>query len=746
MKKIISILCCISLIFTLSACGTVEDGTKKFNKNAQNGFPSDSLIAENDNYRLEFDANTGGVILTELSSGEKWGTTTIDTGEAQLDEYGIPVKKHPKTQSPITIKYRDYVNNSIYQSLSYSDSISGGRVRCARGENSLLVEFYFDTAEIMVPVEYKLLDDSVQITIDPKRIEENNNTLFEVSVAPFWCNVKNGTEDAYVFVPSGSGALINTDVRSQQGDTFSAPIYGRDYTKELQSDVSLEENIKLPVFGARMNNNKATVAIVTSGAESGIIEATAGSSAVGYTSVYTNFQVRGYTQHTAQVFVGKESESNVFSNLTVKKPFSVRYYPLTGDKADYNGMAECYRNYLKKEKKFTESKEKEVPFAVSFIGGTTVTKSFLGVPYKSFYSTTTISEVEKIVTDLYEKVGTAFPVTLTGFGEVGMNISSLAGGFKVNKKNGGAKALTSLKELCEKNGNQLYMDFDLVRFSKSSNGFSTGSDVVYDATNKKSLQYLYNASTRDYNQKTKHYLLRHTELNSAAEKLISKTSDLALDGISLSTLSNMSYSDYKDKTVADYYCASGMEKLVSSIFSSVKKSGKAVMASNANAYAAIKADIITDTAVTSSSDNLFYAEIPFYQMVFKGYIPMFSGAQNLSVDYKKLLLKSVEGGCGLNYTLIARWDNCLIDSATPVFYNSVYDEIEPLITQNYKKLKDYYTSINGAHISSHRILAEGLSETVFDNNVTVYVNLSEKTVSSPVGEISSYDFIVKEGV
>lgn len=745
MKKIISVFCCVSLIFTLSACGTVEKGTKEFNKEAQNGLPTDSLIAENDNYRLDFDANTGGVILTELSSGKKWGTSPADAVGEELDQYGMPVKKHPKTQSPITIKYRDYVNNSIYQSLSYGDAVSGGRVRCAKGENSLLVEFYFDTAEIMVPVEYKLFDDSIQITIDPKRIEENDNTLFEISVAPFWCSAKNGIEDAYIFVPSGSGALINTDVRSQQGDTFSSQIYGRDYTKELQTKVSNEESIKLPVFGARMNSNKATVAIVTSGAESGLIEATAGSSTVGYTSVYTAFQVRGYTEHTAQVFVGKESKSNVYSNLTVKEPFSVRYYPLTGDKADYNGMAECYRNYLKKEKKFTESKEKEFPFAVSFIGGTTVAKSFLGVHYEGFYPTTTISETEKIVSDLYEKVGIAFPVTLIGFGEGGIDISSLSGGFKVNEKTGGAKALSSLKKLCEKNGNLLYMDFDLIRFSKSSNGFSVNSDIVYDATDKKSLQYLYNVSTRDYNEKTKHYLLRHTELNKAAEKLISKTTDLALDGISLSTVSNMSYSDYKNKTVSDYYCASGMENLVSDIFTSVKKSGKIVMANNANAYAAIKSDVITDTAVTSSGDNLFYTEIPFYQMVFKGYVPMASASQNLSANYKKLLLKSVESGCGLNYTLTARWDNCLIDSAHPVFYNSVYDEIEPLIIENYERLKDYYKSINGSHISSHKILANGVRQTVFDNNVSVYVNLSDISVSSPVGEILPYDFIVKEG-
>ena len=744
MKKIISILCCISVIFTLSACGNPESGLKKFDKTAQSWVPSNPLIAENENYKLEFDQNTGGVFLTELATGETWGTSPTASDEVQVDEYGIPIKKHPKTQSPVTIRYRDYKNNSIYQSFTFSEVITGGRIRCAKGEDSLLVEYYFDAAEIMIPVEYKLLGDSVQITVDPKRIQENDNTLFEVTIAPFWCASKNNTPDSYLFVPSGSGALVNTDERSRQGESFSAQIYGRDYTKELQTNVSVGEDIKLPVFGARINSNKATVAIITSGAESGLIEATAGSTAIGYSSVYTTFQVRGTTEHSAQVFVGKESESTVFTNLTVKQPYSVRFYPLTGDDADYNGMAECYRNYLKGKKKLTESKE-EFPLAVSFVGGTMVTKSFLGIPYKSFFATTTLSEAEDIVSDLNKKIGTAFPITLQGFGESGIDIGALAGNFKVNKDTGGNKALKSLKELCKKNGNQLYMDFDLVRFSQSANGFSANSDTVYDATNKKSLQYLYNPSTRNYNKKTKHYLLRHTELSDASEKLISKTEDLALNGISLATLSNMLYSDYKNKKASDYYCAVGTEKLVSDIFAAVKKSGKKVMANNANSYAAVNADIITDTAVTSSGENIFFAEIPFYQMIFKGYVPMYSSSQNLSEDYKELLLKSVEGGCGLNYTLTAKWDNCLIDAAYPVFYNSVYDEVSELIVENYERLEAYYKAINGAHIVSHKILSNNVRETVFDNNVSVYVNLSESTVSSPAGEISPCDFIVKEG-
>ena len=49
-------------------------------------------------------------------------------------------------------------------------------------------------------------------------------------------------------------------------------------------------------------------------------------------------------------------------------------------------------------------------------------------------------------------------------------------------------------------------------------------------------------------------------------------------------------------------------------------------------------------------------------MVFKGYVPMTSKSLNLADDVQKLLLNAVEGGTGISYTVMNKWDNSLIDS------------------------------------------------------------------------------------
>ena len=61
----------------------------------------------------------------------------------------------------------------------------------------------------------------------------------------------------------------------------------------------------------------------------------------------------------------------------------------------------------------------------------------------------------------------------------------------------------------------------------------------------------------------------------------------------------------------------------------------------------------------------------------------------------------MESGCGLNYTLMAEWDEALIDAAQPIFYNSVYADLKPQILETVNKLADYYEKIAGAKTVSY---------------------------------------------
>ena len=131
-------------------------------------------------------------------------------------------------------------------------------------------------------------------------------------------------------------------------------------------------------------------------------------------------------------------------------------------------------------------------------------------------------------------------------------------------------------------------------------------------------------------------------------------------------------------------------------------------------------------------------------MVFKGSVPITVSSINLSANPKETLLKAVESGSGLGYTVIDGWDSAILNSDNPYFYNAVYGDLKNEIYTNVKALTNYYNSISGQRITSHTVLESGLRETVFENGVVVYVNYTDKAISSPAGEVNAGDYLITE--
>lgn len=741
MKKLISLLTASVVAVSLTACGGSAEKPKSFDKSAESYSYEETLIAENSNLKLEWDDAAKGIVLTDKKTGLKYSSSPGD-GEQKLDEYGMPIKKHPALNSAVTVKYLDYETNIVSDALSYTGAVQNGRVRCAKGKDSLLVEFYFDEPGFMIPVQYILKENSVQIRINPKNITEGENRVVSVSVAPFFCSAENDSKDTYLFVPSGSGALVRPVTLSAQGTQYSSQVYGYDSTIEAISKPTNTESVRLPVYGARFSAEQGICAIITEGAESASIDVSAGASAYGYSAVYATFNIRGYTGHIASLFSGgTKVSSTVFSKNRISSSVAVDYFPLSGEKANYSGMADVYRDYLKKEMKLTKKSGNSF-LSVNVIGGLMLTESFLGVPYSKPYAATTFKEAEEITSDLQTETGQTINAVLKGFGESGADIGKIGGGFKTGKAFGSKKQLASLQNNLEKSGSQMYMDFDLIHFKKSGNGFSKTFDACYNSGEKKAEQYLYNVAVRKQDENTLHYLLDPAKLGDAAEKLDSAATEMKLNGISLESLTSLSYSNYSDKTTGDYCAKNNFDKTAVKVLKKAKSGGRRLAASGANAYAAVLADIITDAPTRSDSERIFDTDIPFFQMVFGGYVPMYTGSLNLSENKRELLLKAVESGCGISYTLTYKWDRRMIAAEYPLFYNSVYSDIKEDIISDVSSLSDYYGKINGAEIISHTVLNGNLRKTDFSNGVSVYVNYGEQAEQTPNGTVKAKNYLI----
>ena len=742
-KKYLSSVCAVALtVALLCGCGGSGVSQKRlsYDKEKLSTDISDELIAQNENYRLEINRTSLGVSLTDLKTGKVYGTNPVNSGGEQFDEFGMPIKRHPQIESVLFIEYLDTQKNTTSKLISYSAAVQNGRTVLENTDNGVKVEYYFDDAEIMIPITYTLRENGLSVTLDPKGIEEGGNMLISVSVAPFFCSVENTEKNGYLLYPSGSGALIYPKEVSQPGDSYSAEVYGEDASKEKWDKTSTEKSIRLPVYGAK-SGDTAAFAIIEKGADSCLLETTVGSTSVGYSAVYATYQLRGYTANIKELYNNRYYKGLVYSDNMTDTPLEIGFYPLAGENADYSGMARLYRSYIEKTEGKAEN-AKAATLNITAVGGTMISKSFLGVPYTTLLATTTLKDAAAMVKELEEGGAKVSALALSGFGKTGIDSVKPAGGFGIAGKLGSSKDFTSLKKTCENSDTDLFFDFDAVTFSKSGGGLSSYFDSAVRANRKRAKVYDYNIALLGRETDSAYSLTARNKLTYITNKIIKKAG--AIPGIGLSSLSNTAYSDYTDKSSGLYYAKSGMTEQVSEIIENVKKSGKKFMSSEANAYAAVKSDVIFNSPARSNAALIFDDDIPFYQMVLRGRTALSSESLNLATDREEELLKAVEGGMGLTYTLTAKYDTKLIDSGVPVFYNSLYSDLKDGIISDSKTLSELYGKIGNSAIKSHKIHDSGLRETVYENGVTVFVNYSSGELNSPAGSVRAHGFLIWE--
>lgn len=724
----------------LTSCGAAVSRQPLYNEAAEITDVEDDSV-ENSRFRMTLNRTGYGVELTELSTGETWGTSPSD-GEPEYDELGMPVTRHPQVESAVKVTYRNAESRTEDVLFSYSDAVQDGNVSVKNTDNGFKVEYRFENVGIMVPVEYELSDAFVRISVDPTKIEEKENRVVSISLAPFWTSAENDSAGSYLLVPSGSGTLIDVKTRSVNGLSWSGQVYGTDGTIEREIISTESKEIRLPVYGAK-NGNSASFAVIESGAESAFIDTVAGSSQIGYSSVCARFQLRGYTNHVAKFFGASQSAEMLYSAPMITKRISVLYYPLSGEDANYSGMARTYRDYLDKQYGKSENTA-EKSLNVKFLGGKMITKSFLGIPYETLSVLTTLKETEKIAAELSKALKNDFQIQLAGYTDTGTDIGKVGGGFSLNRKLGGNKELKSLADFCGKNGIEAYMDYETVKFRKSGGGFSVSRDSAFNVGELRAVLYDYDIAAKSKDKDSAYYLLSPAKFTEAGKKLLKRAGDTPLSGISLTTLSNTTYSDYKNKESAEYYSKSGMTERAAEVLKAVTESGKKLLSSDANLYAAVLSDAVTDVPIYSSRDYSFTSDIPFYAMVMKGRVPLYCESINCLSDAEDTLLHAIEGGMGISYTVIEKWNNALINSQSIPLYNCVYSDIKDNITEDAAKISELMKKVNGAAIKSHKILQSGVRETVFENGTAVYVNYGDTAGSTPHGTVEAHNYLVLE--
>ena len=183
---------------------------------------------------------------------------------------------------------------------------------------------------------------------------------------------------------------------------------------------------------------------------------------------------------------------------------------------------------------------------------------------------------------------------------------------------------------------------------------------------------------------------------------------------------------YSDLGKKNFTARTDMTDIVENMLKTYVDAGMVISGDSANAYTASYLSKIYNAPANCSGFLMEDEEIPFYQMVFHGYIPITMPSQERATNPVDNYLTAVETGSELLWTGIFEDSAILADTTSDKYYSTTYTLWVKDAAQKYKEYMPLLNKIAGTEIISHKSLSKDVTETAFDCDITVIVNHSDE--------------------
>ncbi len=600
-----------------------------------------------------------------------------------------------------------------------------------------------EPTKAVIPVEYTLENDHFSAKVDIGNIQFSSDIIVtDINLLPYF-GAGLWTEEGYLFVPDGSGALIsfNGKASSESAVTqYEEFVYGDDMSI-IDSDLTslATETIRMPVFGIINGQDNALLGVIDEGAAAGSILASPSTKEKVYCTANAKANIR-LTSFT-KMFAGRGSnaEQEIFrlsENPTDFKSFKVDYYMLNGDNANYVGMANKYRQHLIDNEMLNKVDMKKPALNVDLYGAIDVKANVLGFTYRKLKALTTYEEATEIAKSLKAAGVDNLALRYKGWANNGITNKGIATKAKLIGLLGGSGDYKDFTEYAKKQGIEVFNDVELTTFTsgKSKYASKTAYAEVYNK-----YQYLRSVYAYDLNGYAK-MMLNPKYIYGNAEKYINSFKKQS-NNISISDLAQNVYShlkrgelQYRTKYVTE---AEKVLKLAD-------KENLTIATEKANSYAFKYSDKIYMAPIYSSGYTMIDSEIPFYQIVLHGYIPMTGEAMVQSTDSQVTYLKCVESGIELLWSGIHEKSEELSDTIYDDLYGSQYTLWRDDAVEKYNEYyKNVLEKIYDKPIVNHKEVLPEVTLTEYEN-MKVYVNYNNEAVKVDGLKIEPMSFNYKE--
>lgn len=676
-------------------------------------------VAENDQLALYVNPASLSVRVLNKRTGKVW-SSSLEEKDENLNQIWLYF-----FQSGVTVEYMDD-KQKMRQASIVGDKAD---VILNEAPDGFTADINFQKLGFRLTLQVALQGDHLTYHIPFSSIEETNpkNQIEAIYVFPFLGATKGLRKNGSIFIPDGSGALIDLGTQTIATQPYIGRVYGEDWGMKginlaPSNEFSLArgtEKIYLPVYGISDGETKnGMVTLLTKGAPYAEIRAYPS----GVTTVYNWATVRWIYRETYFKPVDKKG-----NGITVNQKDKNRYdasaeiFFLDGENYDYVGMAkrvqkELIRNGVLVKK---ETGKEELPIHLEFIGAENKEELLA----KKVIPMTTLSEMDAILQDLRREGAKELSVVLNGWMKGGMT-NSIPTLFSLEKALGSEAEWRSLIQKYASYGTPLRFG---VEYTMGMNGRGYGEKDLIQAITEQLLVYRDGTGS-----------LRQEATKRLFSQEIPKFKQFGIDHLAVNSLGNLpsSFGDPitpRDKALEIYQ----------SIFAENDQMKFSFYAPND--YLWKYADEILEIPMESSNFILESESVPFLQIVLKGYIDYYAPPSNFEADPRKALLERIDYGAFPSFYLTEKDPIELLDTGSDWFYTSQYKVWKEEILYEYGQVQKALLPVKDATFVSRKEVGKGVYQNSYSNGISIFINYTKKDYKVGPHVVPAESFLVIGG-
>ncbi len=596
--------------------------------------------------------------------------------------------------------------------------------------------------EVGVTLRFLLDGDDLLAVVPCDQVtftEGNEVTVLEL--LPYFLSADT-SQEGFILVPDGCGALIELNNRKAAVTAYSMPVYGRDALVNASTYVSPRQDVALPVYGLKRTDS-AMLAIIEKGAELAVISASTSGRSDEFNRVGTSFTLREVENVS---LAGNESVTSPrYCEDVYQGEITVRYRWLTDEAGSWLDMARAYREYLLSRGLLEErEREAQAPFFMEVLGAVRKDAFFLGIPYSSSVQATRLSEAQKIYASAREAGIRNIRLLYAGLFTGGIKNAALSR-LSLDRGMGSEKELSDLAAALRANGDRLYPSVYMGRVY-STRGFNPLTQASRKHDGEPAQAYTFGEPVLRH-ARTSHpgYYISPYDLEEYIQKTLGQLQRLKADGLNLYDLGNIPIGDFKRRQNLSRISA------VPRYESALEKVGSqyALILDAPMLYALRYADGATGLPDSDNGFAITDASVPFLQWVLDGSMPYSSASWNKEsyLGMECHLLWAMESLSAPRFTF--SWQDPLLFANTGdmdymAYFSVQYQQVMDTAAALYREYNDFYTRVCSARLVSHDILSATVRRCVWDNGVTLYLNYGKTSAEADGVSVPALGYVVRE--